>query len=447
MTTLSAQQEQAVKVCVDRLKGLITPEPLTYVAGFAGTGKSTILPFILDSLGFNPETVSFVAPTGKAAKVMRAKLRDQGYTHSSASTIHSAIYRAKPKPVEVLERELAEKEGELQALEKLSKTDPTPKVLGEAIKMRKLCATLRHQLEEAYSEKDLSFQLNPDSAIQMSKLIVVDEASMVGARMAEDLMSFGVPVLAMGDPGQLPPVKDEEGLTAGEPDFFLSEIHRQAADNPIIWLSKLAREGKELPMGKHGDTVEILKRKDYDPVLDFDERPMFLVGTNKTRWRYNQMLREEFGYAEDVRDRVGPQEGEPLIICKNVRDQPTLVNGAECIALSDVPCLEQGESRFELSFEDEEGATHANKQVFQGLFEEHFARRAGGFTCSSSEAFRARKRSIQMDWAYAITVHKSQGSQWDDVVVADESSVFGEDMDKHLYTAVTRAAKTLKVLV
>ncbi len=436
-----------MKVCVERLKGVITPEPLTYVAGYAGTGKSTILPFILDSLDFNPETVAFVAPTGKAAKVMRQKLRDQGYTHSQASTIHSAVYRAKPKPIEVLERELAEKEGELQSLELLVKTSPSPKALGEAIKMKKLVATLRHQLEEAYSEKDLSFQLNPDSSIQMAKLIVCDEASMVGSRMAADLMSFGVPILAMGDPGQLPPVKDEEGLTAGTPDYFLSEIHRQAADNPIIWLSKLAREGKDLPLGKHGDTVEVLPRKKYDPILDFDDRPMFLCGTNKTRWRINQMLREEFGFSEDARDRIGPQRGEPLIICKNVKDQPELVNGAECVALSSHPYLEKGESRFELSFEDEQGATHADKQVFQGLFEEHFSRRAGGFSCSSSEAYRARKRSIQIDWGFCITTHKSQGSQWADVVVIDESTVFGEDMDRHLYTSVTRAAETLKVLV
>lgn len=436
-----------MKVCVDRLKGVISPEPLTYIGGFAGTGKSTILPFILESLGYQPETVTFCAPTGKAAKVMRQKLKAQSYPNANASTIHSAIYHAKPKPVEALERELAEKQGEFEELCILAKTENSPQLAGAIIKMRKLLATMREQLEDAYAEKDLAFQLNPDAAIQMSQLIVVDEASMVGARMAHDLMSFGVPILAMGDPGQLPPVKDDEGLTAGRPDIFLDEIHRQAADNPIIWLSKLAREGKDLPMGKHGETVEVLKRKAYDPILDFDTRPMFLVGTNKTRWRYNQMLREEFGFAEDVRDRTGPQRGEPLIITKNVKDHPNLVNGAECIALSSHDHLEEGESTFALNFEDEEGVAYENKKVFQGLFEEHFSRRAGGFSCPNSVAFRARKNSIQMDWGFALTVHKSQGSQWDHVVVNDESSVFGEDMDKHLYTAVTRAAETLKVLV
>lgn len=432
-----------MKAVVSRLKGVINPEPVTKLEGFAGTGKSTILPDILASLGFAPESVQFVAPTGKAAKVMRQKLRAQGYPTATAGTIHSAIYRAKPAPISQLEADLAAHEDELTELVMLhggAKTHP------DVLKQVKMCKRLKEELESAYREDKVHFQLNPDSPISLCKLIVCDESSMVGLTMAEDLMSFGVPILAIGDPGQLPPVEDKPGLLVGEPHAFLSEIHRQALDNPIIHLSQLARNDEDIPVGKYGDNVEVIRRKSYDPVIDFDTRPMFLLGMNKTRWRINQMLRHEFGFTDNPRARVGPQEGEPLIVCKNNKDNPNLVNGTECIATSSAD-IHKGESRIELSFECEEGVPYVGKPVFQGRFEEHFSRQVNGFTCTPAEAFRSRKRTIEMDWAYAITVHKSQGSQWDHVVLIDESSVFRKDSAKHLYTGITRAAETLKLLV
>lgn len=447
MTTLSAQQEKAVKTVVGRIKGVLTPEPVTTLEGFAGTGKSTILPFILEALGFLPEKVTFCAPTGKAAKVMRQKLMAQKYPNPMATTIHSAIYRAKPAPIAQLETDLEEHERAYEEASMICRAEGgDPAKSSTCVKMHKLCLRLREELNSAYREDKINFQLNPDSPIQHSDLIVVDEASMVGARMAADLMEFGVPILAMGDPGQLPPVEDKPGLLVGKPDFFLSEVHRQAQDNPIIHLATLARQGENLPLGDYGQGVEVMNRRDYDPILDRDALPKFLVGTNKTRWRINQMLREEFGVVDRAGERVGPQAGEPLIVCKNNREHPDLVNGTECVATSSAELM-KGDATFLLSFEDESGLEYREKKVFQGLFEEHFSRKPGGFSAPERTAFRAKKSSINMDWAYAITVHKSQGSQWDDVVVIDESGVFRADADKHLYTALTRAAKTLKVLI
>lgn len=444
MTTLSAQQETAVKEIVHSIKD---GQPLTTLTGYAGSGKSTILPFILETLGYDPDKVTFCAPTGKASKVMRSKLKAQQYPNHHAGTIHSAIYRAKPAPIATLETDLynhQEALSEAQIICHNSGGDPDRDPV--IVKQRKLILRLQEELSAAYREDKINFQLNPDSPIQLSQLIVIDEASMVGSRMAADLMEFGVPIFAMGDPGQLKPVDDTPGLLANDPDFFLSEIHRQAKDNPIIWLSTLAREGKNLPLGKHGEQAEVLKRKDWDPVFDRDNVPQFLIGTNKTRWKINQMMREELGIVEDMRERVGPQAGEPLIVCKNNRDHPNLVNGTECVATSTAE-LVSGESTLTLSFEDDEGVEYQNKTVFQGLFEEHYSRRAKGFTCDESVAWRARKRSIEMDWAYGITVHKSQGSQWDEVVLIDESHMFRDDADNHLYTGVTRAAEKLTVLI
>uniref|UniRef100_A0AB74UG69 RecD-like DNA helicase n=1 Tax=Caulobacter phage BL57 TaxID=3348355 RepID=A0AB74UG69_9VIRU len=443
MTTLSAQQETALKVVVDKIKD---GQPLTTMTGYAGSGKSTILPFILDKLGIVPETVAFVAPTGKAAKVMRSKLKAQGYPNSNAGTIHSAIYRAKPAPIAQLEDDLHNhREALSEAMYLLALEGGDPDKDQHIITERKLIHRLEQELSQAYREDKVNFQLNPDSAIQTAGLIVVDEASMVGLRMATDLMDFGVPVFAMGDPGQLRPVEDEPGLLANDPDFFLSEVHRQAQDNPIIHLATLSREGKELPFRDYGSGVRVVRRKEYDGIFDFEDRPQFIVGRNKTRWNINQQLREEFGYVEYAGERVGPQKGEPMLIRKNVKDNPDLTNGTEVTALSSTEFV-RGDATFQGSFRDENGVEYHDKTMFQGMFEEHFSRTNKGYTAPEKTAWRALKNSIVADWAYAITCHSSQGSQWDDVVVIDESGCFRAEENNWLYTAVTRAAKTLTVL-
>lgn len=448
MTSLSPHQESALRAIVARIKGQIHPEPLSYLAGYAGTGKSTLLPFILDEIGFAPETIAFCAPTGKAAKVMRMKLKAQKYPNFNATTIHSAIYRAKPAPIATLESDIAGHQAKLAGLHnQLAEAPGSPAIKDEIEKQRKLILRLQEELSSAYREDTINFQLNVDSPIQTAQLIVIDEASMVGRRMANDLMTFNVPILAMGDPGQLPPVKDDEGLTAGKPDFFLSEIHRQAEGNPIIHLSMLAREGKNLPFGKYGEEAEVIRRSQFDEVYtDLSTRPQFLVGMNKTRWNTNQMLRKDFGFVYKMGDRVGPMEGEPLVVRKNSRENPNLVNGTSCVATSSWPDLIHGEARLDLSFIDDEDVEYRDRSVYQGLFEEHFSRRLNGFTAHEATAFRAKKNSINMDWDYSRTVHSSQGGQWPDVVLIDESDVFREDADRHLYTGITRAEKTLKIL-
>lgn len=440
MISLSEQQGEAVRAVVARLKGAY-PEPLTYIGGYAGTGKSTILPFILEELGFEPSTVTFCAPTGKAAKVMRNKLNAQKYPNPFASTIHSAIYRAKPAPVGQLEQELYEHQTARQELLAEGGTEAQLDKLNRAIKR------LEADLENLYVEDKINFQLNVDSPISNASVIVVDEASMVGLGMTEDLMSFGVPIIAMGDPGQLPPVGDKPGLTRSRPDFFLTEIHRQAADNPIIQLATLARQGKELKVGEYKNgsgevRARVMKRRDYDPepaIAMGTDGPQVLVGTNRTRFRITTMYRDGKPH--------GPCEGEPLIVRKNSREHPNLVNGALATCLSEVVHLEKGQVTCQMSFEDEDGAKYIDKAVFQGLFEEHYAGRKNAFSADNRSAYRAKARSIHLDWAWALTVHNSQGSQFDDVVLVDESSCFREDCDKHLYTGITRAAENITILV
>src|SRR6185437_38256 len=138
------------------------------------------------------------------------------------------------------------------------------------------------------------FELWDDAPASKAKLIVIDECSMVDADLGRDLMSFGVPLLVLGDPAQLPPIQGGGFFTEASPDAMLTEVHRQACDNPIIRLSMEIREGHALEPGRYGDSQIVLK-SDLDParVIEADQ---VLVGRNATRRAYNMRMRERRGF-------------------------------------------------------------------------------------------------------------------------------------------------------
>ena len=69
------------------------------------------------------------------------------------------------------------------------------------------------------------------------------------------------------------------------------------------------------------------------------------------------------------------------------------------------------------------------------------------FESEEEVPFSLRKNSDEFDYGYALTVHKAQGSQWDDVIVFDESWAFREHRHRWLYTAITRASQRLTVVM
>ncbi len=226
--------------------------------GYAGTGKSTLALHLAEHVDGD---VAFAAFTGKAALVMRSK------GCKDARTIHSLIYRATDSETE-----------------------------------------------------EPSFVLNDESDAAHAKLIVVDECSMVDEELGRDLLSFGKKVLVLGDPAQLPPVKGGGFFTEAEPDVMLTEVHRQASDNPIIRLSMTIREGGALARGVYGET-RIVARDGLDPAL-VTGADQVLVGLNRTRRAYNGRLRELRGFTG-----VFPQSGEKLVCLRNNRKKG-LLNGA-----------------------------------------------------------------------------------------------------------------------
>jgi exodeoxyribonuclease-5 len=332
--------------------------------GYAGTGKSTLARHVAENVDGD---VVFGAFTGKAALVMRSK------GCKDARTIHSLIYRA---------------------------TDT--------------------ETEEP------SFVLNDESDAAKAKLIVIDECSMVDEELGRDLLSFGKKLLVLGDPAQLPPVKGGGFFTEAEPDVMLTEVHRQAADNPIIRLSMIIREGNRLERGVYGES-SVVARGELDPKLVIGADQV-LVGLNKTRRAYNGRLRQLRGFAGDL-----PQSGEKLVCLRNNRKKGLLNGGL--FTVKSAGAVRRGKVRMLVIPEESGGAV---RRV--GVIPQFFA------DLDTEIPYALRKDSDEFDYGYALTVHKAQGSQWDDVVLFDESFAFREHRARWLYTGVTRAARKLTVV-
>ncbi len=360
----SPQQEQALSAVRSWL--LAGDRPVFRLFGYAGTGKTTLARHVAESVGGN---VVYAAFTGKAAHVMRGK------GCANAGTIHSLIYRMR---------------GE-------DETGPT-------------------------------FVLNRESAAAKAAMIVIDECSMVDEEIGKDLLSFGRPVLVLGDPAQLPPVSGGGFFTSSEPDVMLTEVHRQAADDPIIRLSMIVREGGSLDLGRYGES-SVIGRRDLEPaaVLAADT---VLVGRNNTRRAYNGRVRELLG-----RTVATPVAGDRLVCLKNDRKRG-LLNGS----LWHVDRMRQprkGLLRYTLSPEEGE---HGKGRTVVTVNPAYFDGTAEALTPPE------RKRSDAFDFGYVLTVHKAQGSQWDDVVLFDESFAFRENAARWLYTGITRAARRVCIV-
>jgi len=360
----SPQQDEALKAVDAWLKDKNGPQVFR-LFGWAGTGKSTLAVHLAKNVG----SVVFAAFTGKAALVMRRRGCE------GASTIHSLIYKY-----------VNDKQGNPQ------------------------------------------FKLNDDSDVCDAELIVIDEVSMVGQQLAEDLLSFGTKVLVLGDPFQLPPINDTGYFTQAEPDFMLTEIHRQAADNPIVRLSLEIRENGRLDYGNYDQSKVVRKREvEREEVLAADQ---ILCGTNATRISYNDRVRA----LKDLPAQE-PVVGDRLICLRN-NHQKQLLNGQLWIA-EDVIYKGLGVLDMVLNPDDAGDRTNranvtTHEKFFHGKEEEL--------------GWGERKKYDEFYFGYALTVHKAQGSQWDDVYLFDESWAFREDRARHLYTAVTRAAERITVV-
>ncbi|MQB10769.1 ATP-binding protein [Agrobacterium sp. ICMP 6402] len=371
----SPQQDEALKAVSRWLKEGRTP--VFRLFGYAGTGKTTLARHFAENVDGE---VLFAAFTGKAAQVLRSR----GATN--ARTIHSLIYR--PRGEETVEDE------------ETGKTSVAP-----------------------------MFSINRQSPLAKAALIIIDECSMVDEQLGKDLMSFGTPILVLGDPGQLPPISGGGFFTEQEPDYLLSEIHRQAKDNPIIHLAMDVREGREIMRGDYG-TAQVISKSEVTQSLVL-EADQVLVGTNRTRRRYNQRLRELKGFSTDY-----PQSGDKLVCLRNDPAKGLLNGSLWQVMSSSRETVKPGINLMIRPEDDDMDRGAAKIKLLKAAFED----------AETEIPWTTRKRYDEFDFGYALTVHKAQGSQWNNVVLFDESYAFRDTRERWLYTAITRAAETLTIV-
>ncbi len=347
--------------------------------------------------------------TGKAASVLRKKGNEE------AQTAHSAMY--------IMEGD--EAEGEAPAADE----GPLFGGAGAPPKVKR-------------DPGELNFTLNRFGVCADADLLAYDECSMMDEVMSLDGLSFGKKVLVMGDPGQLPPVRGAGYFQKLEPDAFLTEVHRQALESPILRLSIMAREGKQIPFGSvdNGDAgmAQIVKltRDTEHLVLRKDTQP--ICGVHRVRKTVTSKIRHSRGFGG-----FDPMGGETIICGKNNRDR-NLFNGLQGELLkAPTPYRRKagddevynGYQRFEVMMEDHDDALEVTADPW--MFADHF---------QPTEQPRMRKGIEWFDWGYVLTCHKSQGSEWPDVSVVDDSGSFREDRHRWLYTAITRASDRLTIL-
>lgn len=382
---LTRKQEEGLKIAVDRYRH---NEPYTVISGYAGTGKSTLIKFIISALGIDPERVAYIAYTGKAAQVLRNK------GCPTAMTAHRLLYKS------------------------LQRAD----------------GTFIHIPRESLSSD--------------CDIVVVDEVSMLPKQMWELLLSHNVYVIACGDPGQLPPIGEENGIL-DHPHIFLDEIMRQAAESEIIRLSADIRAGKIIKPYK-GSEINVVRQRDLCDGM-FTWADQILCGKNITRHTMNNYYRN-MRYGEDI---PAPIVGDKVICLKNNWDKITatgdaLVNGTigtiEEIATYPNPWLNP---MCIIDFAPETiDKTDSRDQVFHELLMDYklITTKEATVNKENFRMFPKKLRPEQFDYGYCITVHKSQGSEYDKVLVLEEV-LKRADHARWLYTACTRAAKKLTLVL
>lgn len=390
---LTIKQELGLKEILNRYEN---KEKYVTIAGFAGTGKSTLVKFAIAALDIAPEKVAYATYTGKAAEVLRKK------GNEGACTLHRLLY------------------------------NHIPKSTGGFFRVPK---------------KELEVEV-----------VVVDEVSMVPKTMIDMLLRHNIYVIFLGDPFQLPQIdKDQANDLLDHPHVFLDEIMRQAAESEIIQLSMKIRNRENIDF-MNGKEVIVMPRKELTTgCLTWADQ--ILVATNATRHSINTQMRQILGY-EGL-----PQDGEKMICLKNYWDDlnddgDSLVNGTTGIIRNPfenfrmIPRYVQTENHTIPIIQGEfyaEGsntpfnAVEMDKQMIikgEPFLDWKTSYRLGQLVYKIGDI-----RPKEFAFAYAITCHKAQGSEWNKVLTIEENFPFDRiEHARWLYTAVTRAAEK-KVLV
>lgn len=376
---LTKGQEQGLKVAVERYRN---HEPYTVIAGPAGSGKSSVVRFIIDALDLPEDKVVNVAYTGKASLVLKSK------GMANCMTAHRLLYNAKEKP-------------------------------------------------------DGTYEFHPKSNLDNDyKLIVLDECSMLPEDMWNLLLSHKVHVIALGDSEQLPPVSGNSHILE-HPHVILDEVVRQALDNPIIRLSMDVRNGKWLDYGGPKECRVMTPEQVSDRLLMGADQ--VLCGKNITRHCLNERMRKiKYGDGYSIAPTSGDKviclknnwsvlgsNGEPLVNgmigeLNNIKLKSSKLYNPKMIA----------------DFTSSNGGYYTGLHMDYKIFTE----KEPTVNKDNWMNYPKNKRAYEFDYAFATTVHKFQGSEAERVIVYDEWLGDRDYHRRWLYTAITRSSKMVVIV-
>ena len=387
---LTKKQAEGLLISIDRYNA---GKKYTVISGYAGSGKSTLVRFIIEALDVDEDDVCYCAFTGKAAEVLRKK------GNKNACTLHKLLYESIPKP-----------EG--------------------------------------------GFYRKPKPCLNYS-IIVVDEVSMAPKQLMDLLFFHNVYVICLGDPGQLPPIdKDEDNHLLDHPHIFLDEIMRQAQESEIIRLTMKIRNNEPIDY-YDGKEVKIIPYSQLNTgALQWADQ--VLTATNAKRESINNQMRQLLNHPDY------PVDGDKMICLRNYWDDLSnkgdpLINGTIGILQNSFQTWRQlprfvksDIKKFDVlmgdliipDMDDVYLMTEMDRQMIM----------SGVKCCDWKLSYKLGKLKLgygeivpkEFTYAYAITCHKSQGSEWSKVLVLEESFPF--DKKEHirwLYTACTRASEKL----
>ena len=386
---LTKKQEEGLKIAVARYK---SREKYTVISGYAGTGKSTLVRFIIDALDVDEDKVAYATYTGKAAEVLRKK------GNPNAMTLHRLLY------------------------------DSIPRQGGGFIRIPK---------------KQLDYDI-----------VVVDEVSMVPKTMVDMLLAHRVYILFLGDPGQLPQIDKKEAHNLLDcPHVFLDEVMRQAAESEIIQLTMKIRNGEDIPFMHGKEVIVVPKAELVTGHLTWAD--IIICATNKTRHNMNKQKRELLGYSGVL------QTGERVIVKRNYwedcdEDGNALVNGTVGTVANPyesfvrIPSYVKNDRRdlplIGCIFTPDGGKSFDTFEIDKDylLKEEPCVDWRVSYQLGKLRPKIGDILPKQATYGYALTCHAAQGSEFDKVLVIEESFPFDKtEHQRWLYTAATRAAEKL----
>lgn len=386
---LTNKQEEALRIAVERYRA---GAPYTCISGYAGSGKSTVVSFIIQALELYPEEVAYVAYTGKAAKVLSQK------GCPNATTAHKLLYWASPT-----------REGKYIF-------KPKPRLEGRL------------------------------------KVIVVDEVSMLPSSMWNLLLSHKVYVLACGDPGQLPPINpNDDNHVLDNPHIFLDEIMRQAQESEIIRLSMHVREGNPIStFNCSNEQVKILSPNELVTGV-YTWADQILCATNERRNQINHLVRELKGFGPDpqIGDKVISLKNHWDEIC--IASRNPLTNGT----IGELQSYDKSLLRLPYGIHPNNSMPIITSTIkaedgdeFYSLMLDYNALAYGTKFLDNRQEYLLSKKTgsapYEFVYGYGITTHKAQGSEWPRVLVFEERFPFAQEEHKRwLYTACTRASEKL----